>query len=95
MSLIQKLQMEPNPLIPGKNVTITLEVTDPASIADAKVYDPRGYELRLKPTDQDGKTVYTLTEFVPDDASGIHYATLVLRDTAGNVERKHVEINVR
>jgi len=95
MSHIRRIDLQPNPLIPGKPVTVTLEVDDPAAITSAKVYDPRGEELRFTPCEKDGKTVFSLTEQVPYDAgAGTYYATLVLQDTSGSVERKTFDITI-
>lgn len=95
MSHIRHVTVDPLPLRAGENVTLTLEVDDPTAIASAKVYDPRGEELRLQRVVQDGTTVFRLVEPVPAGTdAGEYYATLVLTDTAGNVERKTMELQI-
>jgi len=95
VSRIRNVSFSPNPLVAGKQVQVTLEVDDPAAIASAKVYDPRGYELAMSPAEEGDTTVFRLSELVPYDAdAGTYYATVVLKDTQGTVERKSVEIRV-
>lgn len=95
MSRIQRIELQPNPLVAGKPVTVTLEVDDPDAIVSAKVYDPRGEELRFTPTEKEGKKLFTLTEHVPYDAgAGTYYATVVLQDKSGAVERKTLDITI-
>lgn len=91
MAHVQEVRLDPNPLQIGKPVTVTLVVDDPEAIDVAKVYDPRGYELRF----QRNGDVFELKETVPFDAEpGTYYATLVVYDKEGNVERKSIDLRI-
>ena len=95
MAHIQSVKLDPDPLVVGKSVTLTVTVDDPSAIASVKAYDPRGYELRLKKTGEGDDAVFTYTDTVPYDAtSGVYYGTIVLTDNSGNTERKGIEFRV-
>jgi hypothetical protein len=95
MAQIQRFDIQPNPMVPGRPVTGRLYVENPAAVASAKMWDPRGHELRFQRVEESGQTAFVLREDVPADAdSGLYYATLVVTETDGNVERKTVELRV-
>ncbi len=93
LAKIRNVAMFPNPLVAGKPVKVTLEVDDPDSVKSAVVYDPRGERLSF--TRVDDATEFALEETVPFDAApGTYYGTVVVTDSAGDVDRKSVELQI-
>jgi RNA polymerase sigma-70 factor, ECF subfamily len=93
LAKIRTVAMSPNPLVAGKPVKVTLEVDEPDSVQSAVVYDPRGERLSF--TRVGDASEFALEETVPFDApAGTYYGTVVVTDTAGDIDRKSVELRV-